>query len=129
MGNIFNRSIGLMSRTELSSLVYKINNAAFDHPGLPALKGRFGNLKPAVIPLTTFMSMWCRELANNPLVISTPLVMIMAAVPGKFRVKVTLLITFLQAMIVLLILLVKYRGKVVASTNRDLVTSSDMMVS
>merc|ERR1711872_582003 len=40
-----------------------------------------------------------------------------------------LILTFLRAMIVHLILLVKYRGKVVASTNRDLVTSSDMMVS
>merc|ERR1712142_493900 len=76
----------------------------------------------------TFMSMWCRELVTNPLVISTPLVMIMAAVPGKFRVKVTLLITFLQAMTVLPVHL-KFLGKVAASTNRDLVTSSDMMVS
>merc|ERR1719392_552633 len=39
------------------------------------------------------------------------------------------ILTFLRAMIVYLILHVKSRGKVAASTNRDLVTSSDMMVS
>merc|ERR1719311_535064 len=78
--------------------------------------------------------MWCRKVVTNPQ-ISIPLVMI--------RVKAALLTTFLQAMLVLVmdliltflramivpIVLVKFLGKVAASSNRDLVTSLDMMVS
>lgn len=113
-----------MSKTRLNSLACKKNNAAYDHPGIPAYKGHFENPELAALP--TSMSMWSRVVVTNPLVTSIYLVMVKAAYPIQALVKRALLNIFLLTAV--LLVHPKCLDKAIVLTTRELLLSLDMTV-